>query len=324
MRQSYSSEKIISFLEKYYDLNITSISLFESGIENTNYLIITKEQKYVFRTYEELNIQSVEFEVSFINECRKKGLPVQKVLQTVDKKEIIFFNEKPAVLLSYIEGEDFTTTPLTEDLAKEIGTLIAEFHKKTSHYKPKGNPMRKHYWDAAQFLVNEERLEHITSPTIKKRVLDDIKEYKLMLPVLKKCRRGIIHNDFNAENILIKENKISGVIDFGDATETFLVGGLAIPIAHICFQQKDPLRFAKLILTAYNKELFLTKHEKEVLFLLVKLRFIMGIITASYLKTTLGEQKDLNQLMQWGFENLLCIEEMGKERFDEALGLNKL
>jgi ethanolamine-phosphate phospho-lyase len=324
MRQSYSSKKIISFLEKHYNLNITSIRLFESGIENTNYLIKTKENKHVFRTYEELSIPSVEFEVSFINECKKKKLPVQKVSQTIDKKKIIFFNEKPAVLLSYIEGEDFTTIPLTKDLAIEIGTLIAKFHKKTSHYKPKGNPARKHYWDAAQFLVNEERLKFLHTLTIKKRILDNIKEYKLMLPILQECPRGIIHNDFNAENILIKENKISGVIDFGDAIETFLIGDLAIPIAHICFQQEKPLELARVIVAAYNKEIPLTVPEKEVLFLLVKLRFMMGIITANYLKEQLGEQKDLNQLMKWGFESLLRIEEIGKERFDDALGLNKL
>ena len=168
MRKNYNKKEIKSFLEENYNLNIKSIQRFESGIENTNYLIQTQEKKYVFRTYEELSLQSVEFEVSFINECRRKYLPVQEIFQTIDKKQILLINKKPAVLLSYIEGEDFTVKPLTENLAEQIGTLIADFHKKTSICKLKGNSTRKHYWDASQFHVNEERLKYINIPAIKK------------------------------------------------------------------------------------------------------------------------------------------------------------
>ena len=71
MRKEHSKEEIKTFLEKTYDVGeVSSIDLFESGLEDTNYFVKTTKGKYVFKIYRTgSDLAGVKFHISFIKEC---------------------------------------------------------------------------------------------------------------------------------------------------------------------------------------------------------------------------------------------------------------
>ena len=85
MRQEYPLEEVRYFVERRYNLNIPVHPIrFESGLENTNYLITASTgEKYVFKIYEELKIPTITFELSFLQHCKNVGLPVQTMVYPV-------------------------------------------------------------------------------------------------------------------------------------------------------------------------------------------------------------------------------------------------
>lgn len=325
MRQKYPLEEVRSFVQRRYGLNIPQLPIrFESGLENTNYLITaSKGEKYVFKVYEELQkptIPTITFELSFLQYCKNAGLPVQTIVHSVQGNERVFFRKKPAVLLSYISGNNLREQSLNPTLAKKIGELIASFHLKAASFQVKGNPLRIHYWDLAQFLVNEQRLSAVP-PKMQKKVQKGIAEYHQILPVLKQCKKGIIHNDFNQENVIVSGKNVMGIIDFGDAIKTILVADIAIAFAHLCFLQSKPLIFCKEMYQAYTKKKNLNRAEQGVLFSLVKARFITGIINGYFNERQLGRHQDFIWIRTWGVKGLSDLEEIGEKQFNTVLGI---
>lgn len=322
MRQEYPLEEVRSFVQRRYGLNILQLPIrFESGLENTNYLITaSKGEKYVFKIYEELQIPTITFELSFLQYCKNAGLPVQTIVHSVQGNERVFFRKKPAVLLSYISGNNLREQSLNPTLAKKIGELIASFHLKAASFQVKGNPLRIHYWDLAQFLVNEQRLSAVPS-RLQKKVKKGIAEYRHIMHVLKQCRKGIIHNDFNQENVIVSGRKVMGIIDFGDTIETILVADIAIAFAHLCFLQSKPLICCKEMYQAYTKKKSLNRVEQGVLFSLVKARFITGIINGYFNEKQLGRHQDFTWIRNWGVKGLSDLEDIGEEQFNTVLGI---
>lgn len=321
MRADYPADAVKGFLaEKYGVVNITDMHRFESGLENTNYYVETPKNQYVFKVYEELELPSIEFELSYIDECYKQGLPVQKIIKSNAGEIISQFNSKPCVLLYYLEGKNFRELELTPELAKKVGKLLADFAIKTKDCNPKGRIVRKHFWDVYQFLVNEPFVDEITDVP-KDFVIDAIKEFKEMKPLIDKCRKGIIHNDFNIENILLKNNEITGVIDFGDAIKTIIVTDIVVPLTQICYAQDDSLNKCAMMFKEYNKHFPLNDVEKEVLFTLMKARFATCILHPSHMNTNWGKHRDFDYYIQLGYKGLQEMKKLGKEKFNSALGI---
>lgn len=322
MRAEYKLPALRSFLEKEYGINdISSIERFESGIENSNFHIISQNQQYVLKIYEELPLSARVFEVAFLKECENKGLPVQKVFITTKGEDFGNYKGKPCILLDYLEGEIIEKVKLNPELMADVGRVLGEFDKRTRDFKyPNAN--REHFWDAKQFLINEKFLVHVKG--IDKGLLRDvIKEYRKIQPKIKKLRTGIIHNDFNQNNVLVKNNKVSGIIDFGDAIDTILVADVVIPIAMQCFLSKEPMKLAKALFESYLTIFPLTQEEKEVIYPLVRARFATGVLYCSWMNATWGKHDDFDWFINWGKNSLLKIDRIGKDRFNHTLGITR-
>ena len=66
---------------------------------------------------------------------------------------------------------------------------------------------------------------------------------------------------------------------------TFTVCELAVAIAYIMMNKKDPVKTAKLVVEGYHKVLPLTELEIKVLFYFVCARLCSSVILAAYQRT---------------------------------------
>jgi Ser/Thr protein kinase RdoA (MazF antagonist) len=95
-------------------------------------------------------------------------------------------------------------------------------------------------------------------------------------------RRSLIHGDANDYNVLVREGRVVGLIDFGDMVHSAVVCDLAIALAYALLDQPDPLAACVPIIRAYHTRFALTEHEIAVLYPLMTARLCMSLCYAAY------------------------------------------
>jgi Ser/Thr protein kinase RdoA (MazF antagonist) len=82
--------------------------------------------------------------------------------------------------------------------------------------------------------------------------------------------------------VLVEENKVVGVIDFGDVVYSYTVGDLAIAVAYVVLGKEDPRAAVAPVIEGYREEFELTQSELDALWPLVRLRLCMSVCIAAY------------------------------------------
>ncbi len=101
-------------------------------------------------------------------------------------------------------------------------------------------------------------------------------------PSFANLRRSVIHADANDYNVLVEEDKVVGLIDFGDVVYSYTVGDLAIAVAYVVLGKEDPYAAAAPVIEGYREEFELTNDELDALWPLVRLRLCMSVCIAAY------------------------------------------
>ena len=111
------------------------------------------------------------------------------------------------------------------------------------------------------------------------------------MPRLAGLRQSIIHNDANDLNVVVgggqsdpftKNQRVLGLIDFGDAVYSYTVAGLAIALAYAVLDKSDPLATMCQLVRGYHAELPLTETELTVVYPLALLRLCVSASVAGY------------------------------------------
>lgn len=98
----------------------------------------------------------------------------------------------------------------------------------------------------------------------------------------KALRHSLIHGDANDYNVLVRNGRVVGLLDFGDMVYSAVVCDLAIALAYALPDQPDPLDAAVPIIRAYHAQFALTPSEIEALYPLMTARLCMSLCYAAY------------------------------------------
>jgi 4-aminobutyrate aminotransferase-like enzyme/aminoglycoside phosphotransferase (APT) family kinase protein len=166
---------------------------------------------------------------------------------------------------------------LLDDYGRTVGSLsraLAGFDHDAIH--------REFYWDLANArrIVAEHRSEISDSGlggAIDALVRAFDRHTAPLLPVL---RRGAVHNDLNDFNVLVGggddsgagEQRVTGIVDFGDMVFGYTVGDLAIAIAYALLDANDPLEVAVRMARSCHAEFPLSGPECGALYGLIAIR----------------------------------------------------
>lgn len=211
-------DSIAQILSEYAIPNFTFKPINE-GISNTSFVIEDQKNKYVLRVYAQSGKTSNEilFEIEFQDHLRAHGIPIPLTYKNTLGKELsiieIAGKEWQCVLMQFIEGKSITENPSSE-LISELAQLQAKIHILGIEFaKTKGVQGK---------VLSELRdsiSEKITDVPVKtKDVLDfieRIKQYTYRLD--ENLPYGYNHLDIDFDgNVLVKDGKISAILDFDD------------------------------------------------------------------------------------------------------------
>src|SRR5207244_4725625 len=86
-----------------------------------------------------------------------------------------------------------------------------------------------------------------------------------------RLRFSNIHNDANDYNILVRgsgasEHRVTAILDYGDVVHSATVCNLAVALAYVMLDKRDPIGAAARVVTAYHEVYPLTESEIECIY----------------------------------------------------------
>ena len=230
-----SRNDITSIDQKFNLGKIISFKGIKKGIENTNYLIRTKNNKYILTIFEKrVKKKDLPFFMSLMDKLNNHKINCPKPQKNKKGNYLVNIKNKPASIVSFVEGKEKNKLKIQD--CYEIGKNIAKLHmasKKIKLYRK--NSMSLSSWPKLLNKIgNKSNKIDINLNNLMKTSLANIKK---RWP--RKLSSGIIHGDLFIDNIFFKNNKFYGYIDFYFSSNDFLIYEIAICINALCFDKKN-------------------------------------------------------------------------------------
>ena len=298
------NKKDISYINKKFNIEkITSFKGIKKGIENTNYLLKSKNKKFILTIFEKRVLKNeIPFFMKLMDKLNYSKINCPKPLRTINGNYLLKLKNKTASIVSFLEGKD--KEKLNPKNCYEIGKIIARMHLVTKKMKIfRKNSMGIKNLDP---LLKSIKFKSNKSNNLKKFLVNNLKTIKKNWP--KKLPNGIIHGDLFIDNIFFKKNKLSGVIDFYFAGNDFFMYEIAICINALCFDKKKSKfeinkQKIKNLIKGYESIKKISLKEKKSLNILCKGAAIRYLLTRLYdysntPKTALIKIKNPNEYYQ--------------------------
>ena len=294
----------ISFINKKFDIEeIISFQGIKKGIENTNYLLKSKNKKFILTIFEKrVSNKEIPFFMKLMDKLNNSKINCPKPLKNNDGKYLIKLKNKTACIVSFLKGKD--KNKLNLENCFEVGKIIAQMHLVTKNI----NLSRKNSMGIKNLnpLLKSIKFRSNKFGNLEKFLINNLKDIKKNWP--KKLPNGIIHGDLFIDNIFFNKNKLSGIIDFYFAANDYFMYEIAICINALCFDNKKSKfkinkQKIKNLIKGYESIKKISLKEKKSLNILCRGAAIRYLLTRLYdysntPKTALIQIKDPNEYYQ--------------------------
>lgn len=305
---------ISELLDKVFGLKNCTVNEL-TGYANKNFLVKSDQGNYIFKTYTNTHelTEEVEAENHMLLHLKAKGIkeipmPIAFIDGFFQKIVRVDGQDKLCRLLSFVEGTFLGDVELNKDLISSLGSYMANLNNALKDFDHIAYRAKKSNWDLQYVLKNKEYSKYIPSARKRNWVSYFFQQYEQKVPpVLSKLRTCSIHGDFNEWNILVKNNRVSGIIDFGDASHTHLINELAVAATYVFYLSDDPLEFTESLLKSYHEILPLEENEIAILYWLIAMRLCTSVCNSAYARvsdpeneyTSVSEEKAWTLLEKW-------------------------
>ena len=204
----------------------------KQGIENTNYLIRSKKEKFILTIFEKrVAEKEIPFFMKLMDQLNGLKINCPKPLKNNKGNYLFKLKNKTACIVSFLKGKDKKTLNIRN--CYDIGKVIAEMHSSTK----KINLYRKNSMGIKNLnpLFNSIKFKSKKFTNLEKFLRINFLDIKKKWP--KKLPSGIIHGDLFIDNIFFNNNKLSGIIDFYFAANDYYMYEIAICVNALCFDK---------------------------------------------------------------------------------------
>ena len=165
-----------------------------------------------------------------------------------------------------------------EQLLKSAGRQLAALDKALLDYDHRAK-QRVLCWDVK---YAEGALEYLPLLSNKQQKIVE----HLIEPALKldwtRLELSVIHSDANDHNLLVRDNRVTGLIDFGDMVYSALAADPAIAAAYSMLGKSNPLEAASQLVSAYLLSMPLKPYDRSAILPLAIARLCMSVCFAAH------------------------------------------
>ena len=309
---NFSIGTIENWVANYYGIEVKASVL--NGYDELNFLLTEKSgKKNILKVSNSSHDYFfLEAQVKILQHLSKSDLAAEFQVYTLNKKgetltEIIVEETTYYIrILSFLEGSFWVEAPeKNKTLFENLGSFLGKMDKNLKGFKHPG--MHRHYtWDISTARDANYKMNYIQDAA-KKRIADYfmLQFETEVLPTLSSYRQAYTHNDANDYNVLVKGDKIAGLIDFGDMVYTALINNVAVACTYAMLHQSDPLSAAVLVVKGYHSAYAIDEKELSILYYLIAARLCISVTQSAYNGSldTKNEHHFITEKPAW---DLLC------------------
>ena len=209
---------------KRYDVGeLVSAKGIAEGVENSNYLVDTRQGRFILTLYEKrVDASDLPFFVAILDHLSAKGCCVPRMLQDRAGAAIQELEGRPACLIEFLPGVSLShPTPVQ---ARNAGAALAAMHVALTDF-PGGRPDVF----APAVLADFARRDGFNFEAIKTGLSDRVARELFALTALDHALpAGIVHGDLFPDNVLMVGDQVTGLIDFYFAASGMFAWDLAV------------------------------------------------------------------------------------------------
>ncbi|HEY9262964.1 aminotransferase class III-fold pyridoxal phosphate-dependent enzyme [Chitinophaga sp.] len=185
-------------------------------------------------------------------------------------------------VLTFLEGGVWATAGAhTPSLLNSLGQFMGQMDQALQGFAHPA-AYRICSWDLRNTMAAKAHLSAIKDHERRRMAAYFLLQFETeIVPQLPHLRMAVIHNDANDYNLLVKNETVAGLIDFGDMVYTQLINNLAIACTYAMLHQPDPLAAAALVVKGYHREWPLTAAEIACLYYLIAARLCISVTNSA-------------------------------------------
>lgn len=246
------TQELHALLERYDIGRLISCKGIAEGVENSNYFIETDRNKFVLTLYENrTNEAELPFFFDLLDHLHISHCPVPKFIAAKDGSILQKVAGKPACIIEFLSGISITNPNIAS--ARSTGTILAEMHIALRDFKgSRIGTMGLPDWRDMLSSCDANDVHEIDE-NLYAKISTELDYLDAHWPT--HLPQSVIHGDLFPDNVLLMNDKVSGLIDFYFASTEITDFDIAVTHAAWCFSA-DGVSFNKDIsdafLRAYN------------------------------------------------------------------------
>jgi Ser/Thr protein kinase RdoA (MazF antagonist) len=143
-------------------------------------------------------------------------LPVQRVVPAVDGRPEVVVGGRLVRLTSWLDGRLLGPGTSSAGLRRSIGATLARLNLALRGFAHPG-ATRTHRWDLQRFGALRPLLDELPAAGREGLVECMDRFSAVVAPSLARVPTQVVHADFHGENVLTDGDRVTGILDFGDA-----------------------------------------------------------------------------------------------------------
>lgn len=256
-----------------------------AGERDLNFRVDTGNQIYVLKIQSADELDAIEAQNVVISHLVSTNkFTWQQLVPTLSgETHCVVSDTHIARLLTWIDGDLWITGTSNSDLLRDLGRAVATLDTALKQVEiPQVQPalQRPFGWNVLQTQELLKQIDHV-QPHLRPFAESALREVIALLPNLLDLPQQVIHNDGNDNNVIVREDKVIGLIDFGDIIIAPRICGLAVTCAYAMWDFEDPILSVLDVLRGYHEVTPLSPEELELLFPLILGRIATSVVMAA-------------------------------------------
>ena len=204
------AEALAVFLQRFDVGELVSAKGIAEGVENSNYLVDTTDGRFILTLYEKrVSADDLPFFLALLDYLAGHGRPVPPAIKDRNGVAIHELQGRPACLIQFLPG--ISVTHPTAAQARAAGAAMAEMHGALGSFTPeRPNTLGPADWQALLARCGGD-MDGI-APGLHDRVRRSLDHVLDAWPA--DLERTAIHADLFPDNVLMRGNRVTGLIDF--------------------------------------------------------------------------------------------------------------
>lgn len=277
-----SAEEIDDFLTRFDVGTLVSAKGIAEGVENSNYLIETTQDRFILTLYEKrVDPGDLPFFIAMLDHLAAKNCPVPPMIADRSGTTIQQLCGKSACLIKFLPG--ISVTIPTPQQAQATGRALGDMHNALQDFSGnRPNSMNHDTWRKLATDCGPHELDAI-APKLHVLVNQELDHLDHHWP--NSLPTSVIHADLFPDNVLMLDDQVTGLIDFYFSCTDIRAYDIAVTHAAWCFSEDGKIfnaAVSEALIQGYCDAFPLSENDRAALPILARGASLRFMLTRAY------------------------------------------